>query len=201
MDFPEEIKKFIEVFEKLPSIGPRQATRLAFKIISGGAANADEISKSVSGLKGIKICPHCFFVYSGKGEVCNICSSPTRDKEIFMVVEKETDLITIEKTRKYNGLYLILGELTKSGVLESWQKLRINLLKKIIEKDIVSKKAKEIIVALNPTTYGDLNSSLVAKELKDCAQKITRLGRGIPTGGEIEFADEETLGHSLTRRE
>lgn len=198
---PEEIKKFVEEFEKLPSVGPRQATRLAFRLISSGQAKLSELVDAVSGLKRVKICPRCFFVHSQKDKLCSICSDASRLNDIFMILEKETELMSIERTGKYKGKYLVLGELTRSGVLEPWQKLRINSLKKIITNEIPDKKAKEIIIALNPTTYGDLNTSLIEKELKPFAEKITRLGRGIPTGGEIEFADEETLSHSLTRRE
>lgn len=197
---PDEIKKFVEEFEKLPSIGPRQATRLAFRLIGRGQAKLSDIANAVAGLKNVKICPRCFFVHSYKDKMCRICSDVTRTNDIFMVVEKETDVISIERTGKYKGKYLVLGELTRSGVFEPWQKLRLNVLKKIIT-DELSGKAKEIIIALNPTTYGDLNTSLIEKELKNSTQKISRLGRGIPTGGEIEFADEETLAHSLQRRE
>lgn len=198
---PDAIKRFVAVFEKLPSIGPRQATRLAFRLIASGKATIDDTARAVQGLLSVKICGQCFFIHSGDGTLCPICADASRDTCIFMVLEKETDLITIERTGKYKGKYMIIGELTKSGVLESVQKLRLGLLKKIIESHCPDKKAREIILALNPTTYGDLNTSLIQKELKDHAQKISRLGRGIPTGGEIEFADEETLSHSLQRRE
>jgi recombination protein RecR len=198
--FSEEIKKFIEEFEKLPSIGPRQATRLAFYLIGSGQEKIDQLAQAVIGLKKIKICSRCFFVHSQKTNICPICSDPTRIKDVFMIVEKETDLISIERTKRYQGLYLVIGQLTKSGVLEPWQKMRLGVLKKIITDEIPSKTAKEIILALNPTTYGDLNASLLEKELKDFSQKISRLARGIPTGGEIEFADEETLSSSILKR-
>lgn len=198
---PEEIKKFTEEFEKLPSIGPRQATRLAFRLIGSGQAKLSDLANAVAGLKKVKICPRCFFVHSQKSNLCLICSDKSRLSDIFMVIEKETDLMSIERTGKFKGKYLVLGELTRSGVLEPWQKLRLGVLKKIIADELPDKKAKEIILALNPTTYGDLNASLIEKELRPSAEKISRLGRGIPTGGEIEFADEETLSHSLTRRE
>lgn len=198
---PDAIKRFVAVFEKLPSIGPRQATRLAFRLIASGKATIDDVERAVQGLLLVKICSQCFFIHSQEGALCPICADTSRDACTFMVVEKETDLITIERTGKYKGRYIIIGELTKSGVLESVQKLRLGLLKKIIESRCPDKKAKEIILALNPTTYGDLNTMLIQKELKEHTQKISRLGRGIPTGGEIEFADEETLSHSLQRRE
>lgn len=198
---PEAIRRFIAVFEKLPSIGPRQATRLAFRLIAGGKANIDDVSRAVQGLSSIKLCSQCFFVHAEQGPLCPLCLDPSRDRCTFMILEKETDLVTIERTGKYKGKYLIIGELTRSGVLESMQKLRLESLKQLISSHCPNKKAKEIILALNPTTYGDLNTSLIQKELRDYTDQISRLGRGIPTGGEIEFADDETLGHSLQRRE
>lgn len=197
---PEEIKNFVKEFEKLPSIGPRQAVRLAFRLIGGGQSKLSELSRAIENLKKVKICPRCFFVHSSKEQICNICSNPSREKDTFMILEKETELMSIERTGHYKGMYLILGELTRSGNLEPWQKLRLNSLKKIIETQL-GQKAKEIILAISPTTHGDLNTSLIERELKDYANKISRLGRGIPTGGEIEFADEDTLSHSLSRRE
>lgn len=194
----EPIKKFIEIFSVLPGIGIRQATRLAFKLINSGRNKIEETAEAVSDLKYLKICAQCFFVHQNKDSLCDICRDSNRRQNIIAVVEKETDLISLERTRKFKGRYLVLGELTKTGVLESVQKLRLNYLKNWIKKEFG--QAEEIIIAINPTTYGDLNASMIAKELSPFAKKITRLGRGIPTGGEIEFADEETLGQALERR-
>lgn len=116
-----------------------------------------------------------------------------------MLVEKETDLISLERPKKFNGRYLIIGELSKNGSLESYQKMRLNNLKTFIEKEFGG-QAEEIVIATNPTSYGDLQAAIIAKEFEELTKKITRLGRGIPTGGEIEFADEETLGAALERR-
>lgn len=182
----------------MPSIGIRQATRLAFKLIAGGKASIDETAKTVSDLRYLKICANCFFVHRNAESLCDICSDKTRRQDVIAIVEKETDLMSIEKTGKFKGRYLILGDLAKNGVLESDQKLRINRLKDIIKKSVG--QAEEIIIALNPTTYGDLNSGVIEKELSGSAKKITRLGRGIPSGGEIEFADDETLRSALERR-
>ena len=196
--YPEQIKKFIDYFSKLPSIGPRQATRLAFYLIGSGKSNIEETAKAIANLKTIKLCSECFFVHSNTDNLCNICRDKNRRKDLVMIVEKETDLISIERTKKYSGRYLILGELTKSGVLESIQKLRLNNLKNIIKNR--GGQIEEIIIGINPTTYGDLNAMLISKEFQGLANKISRLGRGIPTGGEIEFADEDTLGQALERR-
>jgi len=195
---PEPIKKFIEIFSTLPSIGTRQATRLAFKLITSGRAKIDETAKAVDDLRYLKTCSRCFFVHQNKDNLCDICADETRRQNIIAIVEKETDLISLERTKKFKGRYLVLGELTKTGVLESVQKLRLNSLKDFIKKEFG--QAEEIIIAINPTTFGDLNASMIAKELTPFAKKISRLGRGIPTGGEIEFADEETLGQALERR-
>ncbi|NCO15469.1 MAG: recombination protein RecR [Parcubacteria group bacterium] len=195
---PEPIKKFIEIFSTLPSIGTRQATRLAFKLISSGRAKIDETAKAVDDLRYLKTCANCFFVHQNRDNLCDICRDSNRRQNIIAIVEKETDLISLERTKKFKGRYLVLGELSKTGVLESIQKLRLNHLKDWIKKQ--GGQAEEIIIAINPTTFGDLNASMIAKELSSFAKKITRLGRGIPTGGEIEFADEETLGQALDRR-
>ncbi len=186
---PDSIKKFIDAFAKLPGIGPRQATRLAYYVATLGKNEVAEIAKAVSGLADLRACPRCFLTTLNK-ELCAICSDPARRKDLVAVVEKETDLLSIEKTRKFAGRYLVLGDLKKDGVLNEMQKLRL----KTIEA------AEEVILALSPTTYGDINSTIITQELKDVAKKITRLGRGIPTGGEIEFADEETLGGALDNR-
>ncbi len=196
---PEPIKKFIEIFSTLPSIGTRQATRLAFKLIDSGKAKIEEMAEAVSDLKYLKLCFQCFFVHQNKDNLCDICRDPNRHQSIIAIVEKETDLISLERTKKFKGRYLILGELSKTGVMESVQKLRLNNLKSWIKQKLGG-QAEEIIIAINPTTFGDLNASMIAKELSSFAKKITRLGRGIPTGGEIEFADEETLGQALERR-
>lgn len=200
---PEPIKNFSDLFSKLPSIGPRQAIRLAFHITALGKAKIKELADVIAELNKMSTCPNCFSIfYLGLGHknLCNICLDSKRQKNIIAVVEKETDLVSLERTKKFNGRYLVLGNLQKTGILDSEQKLRLNSLKKFIQKELDG-KAEEIIIAFNPTTYGDLNAAMIAKELKNYSHKISRLGRGIPTGGEIEFADEETLGSALERRQ
>lgn len=204
---PDPIKQFTAVFSKLPSIGPRQATRLAFYVAGLGKTKIREISETIAMLADLTTCSRCFRVHAGSGKLCNVCSDPTRNKSLIAIIEKETDLISLEKTKKFNGWYLLIGELHKTGELEPEQKLRLASLKTFIKKECggqspstSSGRADEIILAVNPTVYGDLNAALLKKELEEYAKKITRLGRGIPTGGEIEFADEETLGSALDKR-
>jgi recombination protein RecR len=193
---PDPIKNFIEIFSKLPSIGPRLATRLSFYLVDSGKNEIENLEKSISNLKKLKTCERCFFIYTDK---CPICSDKNRIKDIIAIVEKETDLISLEKTGKFNGQYLVLGGLAKNGELNPNQRLRIKSLAERIKKELDG-QAKEIIIALSPTTFGDFTGSLIKQELKACTQKITQLAKGVPTGGEIEFADEETLGSALEKR-
>lgn len=158
------------------------------------------LTQGLFALSCLKLCEGCFFVHAKKDPLCDICANTQRHNDVYMVVEKETDLLSIEQTGSFMGTYMVLGELTRSGVLEEEQKKRIGVLQKTI-RTRSGQQAKEIILALNPTTYGDLTASLIKKELIPYAEKITRIGRGIPIGGDIEFADEETLNHSLQRRE
>ena len=201
---PEPIKNFVDAFAKLPSIGPRQATRLAFYIASLGKEKTKELASAVADLDNLTFCSRCFRTHhnkslSGQGGLCSICNDSTRQKNIIAVVEKETDILSLEKTKKYNGWYLMVGELSKLGELEPEQKLRLSSLKGFIKKELGG-RAGEIILATNPNTFGDISASALKKELESHAEKITRLGRGIPTGGEIEFADEDTLSSALERR-
>ncbi|MCL4405257.1 MAG: toprim domain-containing protein [Patescibacteria group bacterium] len=200
MKVPQPIKHFVEIFSELPGIGPRQAMRLAFYFIHRGLAVQGETIRTLAELKDIKVCKRCFYIYEGAGEVCDICSDSHRDQSVIAVVEKETDLLSLENAKKFNGRYLVIGDLTKSGILDTEQRLRLQSLKQWI-KESLGGKAKEIIIAINPTSAGELIALMIIQELKPFAEKVTKLGRGIPTGGEIEFADEETLREALTRRD
>ncbi len=202
---PDSIKRFVDAVAGLPGIGPRQATRLAFFLIRRGKAAIADLADAVSRLSSITTCANCFLPFeavsrrsTGTDHLCIICADEKRDQRSIAIIEKETDLISLEKSKKWRGRYLILGELSKDGILDTEQKLRLKNLKAFIEKEF--KQAEEILIALNPTTLGDIEAGLIVQELKPFAKKITRLGRGLPTGGEIEFADEETLGGALENR-
>lgn len=197
---PEPVKRFIAAFSALPAIGPRQATRLAFYLVGQGKASIGELARALQGLTELNQCADCFnTMHAASGERCAICTNPQRHRDQIAVVEKETDLIAIEQAKKFAGRYLVLGAIAKDGMLSPGQKLRLQHLQRTI-KDELGGAASEILIALNPTTYGDIDAALLVQELKPFAKKITRLGRGLPTGGEIEFADEETLGGAIDNR-
>ena len=199
MKLPDPVQKVVDNLSELPSIGPRQAIRLAFYLINEGPENLKTLSESIAGLAKIKVCTRCYFIHQNEGILCDICANPARNARIIMVVEKETDLLSLENTKKYTGRYFIIGQIPKTGFLEPWQKLRIASFAKSVKEELGG-QADEIILAFNPTALGDFQSSLLMKELSPLAKRISRLGRGLPTGGEIEFSDDETLGASLERR-
>lgn len=196
---PDAIQKFIEVFQKLPPFGPRTATRLAFHLAGLDRSTLESLVTGLAGIKDLDRCPRCFFFKERRAPACAICTSAGRDPKRIAIVEKDTDLLSLERTQKWKGHYLVFGELPERGVLETAHKLRLAALAKRIESELGG-KADEIVVALNPTTFGDFAAELITQEFKDKTAALSRLGRGIPTGGEIEFADEETLSQALERR-
>ena len=196
--FPEPIKKFIEKFSRLPSIGPRLATRLGLYLAALGENEFEEIRQSLEGLKNMNRCPQCFVLKAKSQNLCSICESNSRDKTVVAVVEKETDIEAIEKSGVFKGTYLVLGDLPHNGVLPDEQKARLKNFKNTIlkKKRVIS----EIIIALPQNTFGDFMNGVIEQGLKGAVPKITRLGRGIPTGGAVEFADEETLKEAIQKR-
>jgi recombination protein RecR len=196
---PEALQKFIEVFQKLPPFGPRTATRLAFHLVGLDRSTLESLIAGLSGLKEIDRCPRCFFLKERREKMCAICASPSRNPKTIAIVEKDTDLLSLERTGHWRGHYFVFGELPERGTFETGHKLRLATLAKHVDTELGG-KADEIVIALNPTTFGDFAAGLIAQEFKGKSERISRLGRGIPTGGEIEFADEETLGQALERR-
>lgn len=196
-----QIKKVIELFSEFPTIGERTATRFALYLISLPKEKVEEICKDILALKTeIKICPLCFTSFQPKNiqETCKICKDKKREQTLC-IVEKENDFWQIEKTKNYQGYYFILGGKLEFLNENALGKMRIQELTKRIE----SLKPREIILALNPTTDGILTMDYLRRFLKNAISKeiqITRLGRGIPLGGELEYADEETLKNSFEGR-
>jgi recombination protein RecR len=195
--YPKTIQKLIEIFSKFPTVGQRTATRFVFYLIKRDRKEIEELSRAILDLKEkIKFCKNCFKPFEGEGEICEICRDKTRDKSLLCIVEKETDLEAIEKTKKYKGIYFVLGGPVSAIKKEELKKLRI----KELEERVKDKKIKEIIIATSLTTEGEALALFLERKLKNSVKKITRLGRGLPTGGELEYADEETLSSALESR-
>ena len=202
------IQKLIDLFSKFPTVGPRTAARFVFYLINLSEKDTKELLESISKLKEkVKTCPFCFNKFEPKTQeekMCDICSDPNRDKKILCIVEKETDLSAIEKTKKYNGLYFVLGGRLSSLKKENIEKIRIKELEERIKNPssfgIQTDNFQEIILALNPTPEGETTTLFLERKLKPLGIKITRLGRGLPVGGELEYADEETLKSAFEGR-
>lgn len=196
--YPKSIQKLIDLFSKFPTVGPRTASRFVFYLIQKPSEEIDEIINAISNLKrDIKVCASCFKPFQGEPNLCEICSHPSRNKTLLCIVEKEIDLETIEKTKKYQGLYFILGGTISTLKKADDGKIRI---KKLEEKIKNSPEIKEIIIALNPTAEGETTALYLERILKPLDKKTSRLGRGLPVGGELEYADEETIASALASR-
>jgi recombination protein RecR len=196
---PDAIKKLATLLAELPSLGPRQASRLAFHIAGLPTQSVAALTETLQAVARIKRCTRCFVLDDLTAGICTICANKRRDQSTIAIVEKETDVQTLEKTKVYQGRYLVLGVLPKDGVLEPHHRARLQALKDHIA-ELPEKRAEELLIAFSPTTHGDTLAGVIAGQLHTYTKKITRLGRGIPTGGEIEFADEDTLGAAIKNR-
>lgn len=195
--YPKTIQNLIGFFSKFPTVGPRTAARFVFYLLKLKGEEVEELTSSISKLKeNIRLCDLCFLPFEGEGNLCQICQDKTRDKSLLCIVEKEPDLESLEKTKKYKGLYFILGGTVSALRKENIKQLRgEGLLKRAKDPEI-----KEIIVATNPTTEGEATALYIERLLKSLNKKITRLGRGLPVGAELEYADEETISSALEGR-
>lgn len=201
----DSIKKLTDLFAKFPTIGHRTAGRFVSYLLSLPKEKINELASAIIELKNkVKFCQFCFNSYEDESNFCPICKSPSRDKELLCIVEKEADLTIIENTKKYHGLYFILGGVLNSK--NSVENLKINGLKERLEnpkKFGVLADFKEIIIALNPTPEGRATSVLIEKSLQELNKntfKITHLAKGLPVGGELEYADQETLEEAFEGR-
>ncbi len=196
---PHQIQNLIGQFTKLPGIGPRQATRFAFYLLR----NDQEISYIENTLKSVRenvrLCGNCFL--PGQGSLCSICVSSKRDKNIICLVEKETDALNLEKTGHFQGHYYVLGGFIDPLEKNSIAHERLNLLMQKLKDN----PPLELILALTPRREGDFTSLYIERQVKPLiAQgvniKITRLGRGLSSGAELEYADGETLKNAMAGR-
>ncbi|MBP8617975.1 MAG: recombination protein RecR, partial [Candidatus Pacebacteria bacterium] len=189
MSLPKPIEQVSKLLAQLPGLGPRQALRLTFYLLHQDKETQKLLVSSLTNLfQNISLCQDCFFPFENKTEevLCDICRNPSRDHTTICVVEKETDLLSLEKTNKYRGLYQILGGLYSNIDDNKNKNLTINQLINRIKKSAkTNKPIREVILALNPTSEGNLTAFHLEKLIRDLNMKIkiSRLARGIPTGG------------------
>lgn len=201
---PRPIQNLIDEFAKLPSVGPRQAARFVFHLLNQPKEEIEKFAKKLFVLNKINYCDFCNRAIEAD-KLCSICKDKNRDRAMICLVEKDTDIESIEKTKRYNGIYYVLGTEDEKNppVGEARQLAR---LKKLIERIKKSKKdLKEIILATDATTEGETIALYASRQLEELKKshpqlRITRLGRGLSTGSELEYMDDDTLTNALLGR-
>jgi recombination protein RecR len=192
--FPKSFQKLIDHFAALPSVGPKMAERLVLYLWKYDQEKLDDFSEMIKNLKrNIHFCKQCFNI--SENGLCAICQDKKRDASTICVVEDPLDVISLEKTRRMRGLYHVLGG-TINAPVDKNNPLKIKELLARLKKE----KVEEVIIATNPTTEGEATALYLARFIKPLNIKTTRLARGLPTGGDIEYADEATLGGAIEGR-
>ena len=190
--FPKSFKNLIENFSALPSVGPKMAERLVLYLFKQDKDKLKDFSDNLLAIQNLKTCQKCFNI--AEGDLCEICHDKHRDSKIICVVEEPLDIISIERTGAFKGLYHVLGGVVFGNTTTS---IKINELVARVKNEGIS----EVIFATNPTTEGDATALYLKKQLASFPDlTITRLARGLATGGDIEYADEITLNSALTNR-
>lgn len=189
------LENAVNEFAKLPGIGKKTALRLALHLIKQPEAEAARFGESIARMrKEIKFCRKCHNI--SDTDLCHICSSPMRQQHLICVVETIRDVIAIESTQQFNGLYHVLGGIISPLDGIGPDQLSIEPLIERVKKEAV----EEVIFALNPNIQGDTTIYYIGRKLKETPVKITTIARGIAFGGELEYADEMTLAKSISNR-
>ncbi len=195
---PAPIQNLIDAFSRLPGVGPKTASRLTFYLLKGPENLPFELADALRALKtGTSFCRECFNITESGRDVCEICASDEREKSLLCVVEDPLDVLALERTGGFNGRYHVLhGVLSPiEGVGPEDIKIR-ELIGRVSRE-----KIKEIIIATNPSLEGDATAVYILKQLKPFDVRVTRIARGVPMGGDLEYADQNTLLRALAGRQ
>ena len=189
------IARLLEELERLPGIGPKSAQRLAYHILRGDAEAASRLAEAIIEVKrSIRFCERCFNF--AESELCEICADPTRDASVICVVEEPRDVVAVERTGEFRGTYHVLqGAISPIDGIGPEQ-LRVRELVDRISDGGVT----EIILATDPNIEGETTALYVARLVKPLGLRVTRIASGLPVGGDLEYADEVTLGRALEAR-
>lgn len=193
--FTPSLDRLIEQFAKLPSVGKKSAQRLAFHILSMSDAEAKAFTETIDKARSsIKRCEICCNLTDSK--ICNVCSSQSRDKSVICVVEDPRDVIAIERTHEFNGLYHVLH-----GAISPMNDINPEdiCIKELIMR-LGSDEVREVIMATNPTVEGEATSMYISKLIKPLGVRVSRLAYGVPVGADLEYADEFTLIRAMEGR-
>ncbi len=198
MLLPESIQSLITALERLPGIGPKSASRLAFYLLRASEDVAMDLSAALANLKAnTAFCQECFNITEAGRERCDVCESTKRDGSLICVVEEALDVLAIERTSGFSGKYHVL-----QGVLSPIEGIGPDDLKiKQLVARVASGGVKEIILATNPSMEGDATAQYLQTQLRNFDVHVTRLARGLPVGGDLEYADQNTLLRALSGRQ
>lgn len=198
MEFSSKLlAEAVEQISRLPGIGKKTALRLALHLIKEHPSQTLQLAEALKKLRNeIRLCKACFNI--SDHDICDLCKSPRRDKSIICVVEDSRDVMAIENTAQFQGLYHVLGGVISPvhGVGPGDLKIDL-LLDRVADKN---SEIKEVILAISPTMEGDTTAFFIHKKLSQLNVKVTTIARGIPVGGDLEYADEITLGRSILSR-
>lgn len=194
MHYPKAFQSLIAHFSSLPSVGPKMAERIVLYLFKQDAERLQNFAESLEEIGRLKSCSRCFHI--AESDLCEICADSRRDHTLLCVVEEPLDVIAFERAGGYPGVYHCLGGVLDVGKNDNSQNLHIReLLSRVHDEGI-----QEVILATNPTTEGDMTALYLKKKLEPLQVKISRIARGLATGGDIEYADELTLRSALTNR-
>lgn len=193
--FERPVQRLIDELSRLPGIGRKSAQRLAFHLLNVEETDARRLAEAIVELREkTAFCERCFNVTSGRE--CSICLDQRRDRSVVCVVERPQDIAVVERTREFEGRYHVLGGSLSPIDGVGPDRLRIRELRRRIAEESIT----ELIVATNPTMEGDTTAMYLAKEMKPLGVTVTRPASGLPVGGDMDYADEITLGRALTGR-
>lgn len=199
---PDSIEKVIDEFSRLPGIGPKSAQRLAMHLLHSPEMRVDALASAVAGMKkGLRFCEKCFNI--SNGELCNFCADPLRQQELICVVEDILDVIALERTGQFKGLYHVLHGVLSPVDGIGPEQIKADELRKRVTDTLArgtDPATMEIIVATNPSLEGETTALYLTKLLKPLGVRVTRIGRGLPAGGDLDYADEVTLTRALQGR-
>ena len=195
---PEPVQSLVDAFARLPGIGPKTASRLTFYLLRAPEEISLSLSEALSGLKEeTGLCEVCFKITRKETPVCEVCASDQRDRQTICVVEEPLDVLAIEKTAGFNGLYHVLH-----GVLSPIEGIGPDDLKiRELYARLEDGQVREVILATNPSMEGDATAMYLHERIAPKGIRVTRLARGLPVGGDLEYADQNTLLRALAGRQ
>ncbi|PWH16257.1 MAG: recombination protein RecR [Anaerolineae bacterium] len=198
MLLPEPLQNLVLAFERLPGIGPKSASRLAFFLLRAPEEIALQLAEALVALKqNTAFCPQCFNIMQTGRERCEICESLARDETVLCVVEEPLDVLALERVGAYKGKYHVLHGVLSPIEGIGPEDLKIKPLLERVAQGIV----KEVILATNPSMEGDATALYLRQQLLPFRVQVTRLARGLPVGGDLEYADQNTLLRALSGRQ